>query len=305
MKSYIEWLEEERLYEKALNIGGKSAMPKTNQAVILAGGAGSGKGMVLNNILNIPNAKIFDVDKLKTDILTLRPKSMADAFLKQTGKKLEQIDLGSPEDVALMHKFVADNKLDKKVIQQFFIANGDVWPDGTPKPQKNPYKPNVVFDVTLKDEKKMFDLCSMLQFYGWDKKDIHLVWILNDFEIASVQNQERTRKVPEKIFNQTHVGASNTMREILVNFEKFAGCMDGEIWIVPNKRSVDNVFEFKGKNKDGKPILSLKLYTAMKVKDRGKKVLDPDILMQKRIKDDGPMLSDIVNKYVPDSATRW
>ncbi len=305
MKSYIEWLEEERLYEKALNIGGKSAMPKTNQAVILAGGAGSGKGMVLNNILNIPNAKIFDVDKLKTDILTLRPKSMADAFLKQTGKKLEQIDLGSPEDVALMHKFVADNKLDKKVIQQFFIANGDVWPDGTPKSQKNPYKPNVVFDVTLKDEKKMFDLCSMLQFYGWDKKDIHLVWILNDFEIASVQNQERTRKVPEKIFNQTHVGASNTMREILVNFEKFAGCMDGEIWIVPNKRSVDNVFEFKGKNKDGKPILSLKLYTAMKVKDRGKKVLDPDILMQKRIKDDGPMLSDIVNKYVPDSATRW
>ncbi len=305
MKSYIEWLEEERLYEKALNIGGKSAMPKTNQAVILAGGAGSGKGMVLNNILNIPNAKIFDVDKLKTDILTLRPKSMADAFLKQTGKKLEQIDLGSPEDVALMHKFVADNKLDKKVIQQFFIANGDVWPDGTPKSQKNPYKPNVVFDVTLKDEKKMFDLCSMLQFYGWDKKDIHLVWILNDFEIASVQNQERTRKVPEKIFNQTHVGASNTMREILVNFEKFAGCMDGEIWIVPNKRSVDNVFEFKGKNKDGKPILSLKLYTAMKVKHRGKKVLDPDILMQKRIKDDGPMLSDIVNKYVPDSATRW
>lgn len=44
MKSYIEWLEEERLYEKALNIGGKSAMPKTNQAVILAGGAGCFSG---------------------------------------------------------------------------------------------------------------------------------------------------------------------------------------------------------------------------------------------------------------------
>ena len=65
MKGYIEWLNENKLFERALNVGAKSAMPKENQAVILAGGAGSGKGMVLNNILNIPNARVFDVDKLR------------------------------------------------------------------------------------------------------------------------------------------------------------------------------------------------------------------------------------------------
>lgn len=305
MKGYIEWLNENSLLERALNVGAKSAMPKENQAVILAGGAGSGKGMVLNNILDIPNARIFDVDKLKTDILTLRPKAMADAFLKQTGKDLNQINLGNPEDVALMHKFVSDNKYDKKVITQFFISNGDAWPDGTPKPEKNLHKPNVVFDVTLKDEKKMFDLCRLLQFYGWDKKNIHLVWILNDFEIASMQNQQRERKVPQDIFKQTHIGASNTMQEIITNFEKFSSLMDGEIWIVPNKRNVDNVFEFKGKNVQGKPVLALKLYTALKVKDAGKPVLDANSILSQTVKRDNRVLSDIIDKYVPMDAKTW
>ena len=305
MKGYIEWLNENRLLERALNVGAKSAMPKENQAVILAGGAGSGKGMVLNGILNIPNARVFDVDKLKTDILTLRPKAMANAFLKQTGKDLKQINLGNPEDVALMHKFVSDNKYDKKVINQFFISNGDVWPDGTPKPEKNIHKPNVVFDVTLKDEKKMFELCNLLQFYGWEKKNIHLVWILNDFEIASMQNQERERKVPQDIVKKTHIGASDTMREIITNFGKFSGLMDGEIWVVPNKRNVDNVFEFKGKNAQGKPVFALKLYTALKVKDVGKSLLDADAVLSQTVRRDNRVLSDIIGNYVPADAKDW
>ena len=305
MKGYIEWLNENKLLERALNVGAKSAMPKENQAVILAGGAGSGKGMVLNNILNIPNARVFDVDKLKNDIIKMRPKSMADAFLKQTGKDLKQINLGNPDDVALIHKFVSDNKYDKKVITQFFISNGDVWPDGTPKPEKNLHKPNVVFDVTLKDEKKMFELCSLLQFYGWEKKNIHLVWILNDFEIASMQNQERDRKVPQDILKQTHVGASDTMREIVTNFEKFSGLMDGEIWVVPNKRNVDNVFDFKGKNAKGKSIIALKFYTALKVKDAGRPLLDIDEVLSQTVRRDSRVLSDIIGKYIPQDAKNW
>lgn len=308
MKTFTDWLIEQSIDERALNIGNKSAMPAFNQAVILAGGAGSGKGMVLNNILNIPNAKVFDVDKLKTDILTLRPKSMAAAFEKQTGRKLETVDLGKPEDVALMHKFVSDNKYDKKVIDQFFISTGDFWPDGTPKKEPNKNKPNVVFDVTLKDEKKMFDLCVKLQHYGWDKKDIHLVWILNDFEVASIQNQSRARKVPEKIFAQTHVGASNTMKEIVTNFKKFAKCMDGEIWIVPNQRNVDNVFEFSGKNQKGDPILKLKFYTAMKVKERGAAVPNADEVLSKHFTKEGKQgesLESLIAKYVPADADKW
>ena len=308
MKSFLSWLEEQSIDERALNIGNKSAMPAFNQAVILAGGAGSGKGMVLNNILNIPNAKIFDVDKLKTDILTMRPKSMANAFLKATGRELSTVDLGKPEDVALMHKFVSDGGFDKKVISNFFTANGDVWPDGTPKKEKNKNKPNVVFDVTLKDEKKMFDLCGKLQAAGWDAKDIHLVWILNDFEVASIQNQSRARKVPQKIFAKTHIGASNTMKEIVTNFKKFAKAMDGEIWIVPNQRNVDNVFEFMGKNRDGAPILKLKFYTAMKVKERGEPVQDADSVLSRHFTKEGKQgesLESLIAKYTPSDAENW
>ncbi len=308
MKGFLDWLSEQDIDERALNIGNKSAMPAFNQAVILAGGAGSVKGMVLNNILNIPNAKVFDVDKLKTDILTMKPKSMATAFFKQTGRKLEDIDLGRPEDVALMHQFVSDNRYDKKVITNFFAASGDIWPDGTPKKEPNKHKPNVVFDVTLKDEKKMFTLCNDLQRYGWDKKDIHLAWILNDFEVASIQNQSRERKVPKTIFDKTHVGASNTMKEIVTNFRKFAKAMDGEIWIIPNQRNKDNVFEFTGKNKDGAPILKLKFYTAMKVKERGEPVPDADEVLQRHFTKEGQQgesLASLIDKYVPADADRW
>lgn len=308
MKSFLEWLEEQNIDERALNIGNKSAMPAFNQAVILAGGAGSGKGMVLNNILNIPNAKVFDVDKLKTDILSMRPKSMAKAFLKATGRELSSVDLGNPEDVALMHKFVSDGKYDKKVIDNFFIANGDFWPDGTPKKEPNKNKPNVVFDVTLKDEKKMLDLCTKLQNAGWNSADIHLVWILNDFEVASIQNQSRARKVPQKIFAQTHIGASNTMKEIVTNFKKFAKLMDGEIWIVPNQRNVDNVFEFMGKNKDGSPILKLKFYTAMKVKERGEPVPSAEEVLKKHFTKEGKQgesLESLIAKYTPADAENW
>ena len=305
MKSYIEWLQEVEIDERSMNIGAKSFTPMANQAVILAGGAGSGKGMVLSGIMNIPNAKVFDVDKLKTDILHLRPSSMAAAFFKQTGKKLEQINLGNPEDVGLMHDFVSNNGYDKKVIDQFFLSTGDVWPDGTPKLEKNKFKPNVVFDVTLKDEKKMIDLCTKLQFYGWDKKNIHLIWILNDFEMATIQNQERPRKVPKNIMDKTHIGASNTMKEIITNFKKFEKLMDGEIWIVPNKRNEDNIFEFKGKNAKGKSIFALKLYTKLKVKDRGKSILDPEKILSNTVKNNSTTLSSLINQYVPADAERW
>lgn len=264
--------------------------------------------MVLSNILNIPNAKVFDVDKLKTDILSMKPKSMAAAFRRQTGRELETIDLGRPEDVALMHDFVSTNGYDKKVIANFFMSAGDIWPDGTPKKERNEHKPNVVFDVTLKDEKKMLDLCSTLQQYGWKPEDIHLVWILNDFEVASIQNQSRERKVPKAIFDKTHIGASNTMKEIVTNFKKFEKCMNGEIWIIPNQRSKDNVFEFTGKGKNGRPLLKLKFYTAMKVKERGEPVPSADKTLQKHFSVEGRQgesLASLISKYVPAEADKW
>ena len=53
----------EDLMEKLITFGGK-AYPKFGNIVIMAGGAGSGKGFVLNKLVGV-EGKVFDVDELK------------------------------------------------------------------------------------------------------------------------------------------------------------------------------------------------------------------------------------------------
>ena len=50
--------------EKLITFGGK-AYPKYGHIVLMAGGAGSGKGFILSNLVGL-EGKVFDVDELKT-----------------------------------------------------------------------------------------------------------------------------------------------------------------------------------------------------------------------------------------------
>ena len=64
MKTFKEFLE-----ERALNIGNKSvSYPKFGNILILAGGAGSGKGFASNRMIAF-EGKRFDVDAIKTSQL--------------------------------------------------------------------------------------------------------------------------------------------------------------------------------------------------------------------------------------------
>lgn len=72
MQSFNSFLKEEAflqeeavsLMEKLITFGGK-AYPKFGNIVVMAGGAGSGKGFVLSNLVGM-EGKVFDVDELKT-----------------------------------------------------------------------------------------------------------------------------------------------------------------------------------------------------------------------------------------------
>jgi hypothetical protein len=73
-KKKLKFKEIQRLNEAGLSLNGK-AYPKFNNVIIAAGGAGSGKGFVLNNVL-LFKGKTFDVDALKTNILRFGSKSL-------------------------------------------------------------------------------------------------------------------------------------------------------------------------------------------------------------------------------------
>ena len=171
-------LSEARTEEALLNIVSKSGDPRFNQVVILAGGAGSGKGFALNNVLGI-TGKVFDVDTLKTGISspTYSNQKLKADYQGRYGKEITDIDFKNSEDVSNLHQFVSGRKLDDKTINGFLAGQ---------KTLKN--KQNVIFDITLKDLKKLKKISGLVLDAGYELENIHIVWIMNDIEIAKEQN---------------------------------------------------------------------------------------------------------------------
>ena len=176
-------------------------------------------------------------------------------------------------------------------------------------------KPNVIFDITLRD-KGILDLIYDYALLGqYNPENIHLVWVLNDVEVAKVQNNQRDRRVQEEILVSTHRGVSLTMKEIIKDFEntktskgtKISDIIKGDIWIVPNRTDdsiIDNnVFiafnSFKLKE-SGKSIKTIK-----EVQDERVIIMNRDDFKETlRTKFLGSDLQKKIDDYVPKDA-QW
>lgn len=233
---YIELTEEfQHLEEKLITFGGQ-AYPKFGQVVIMAGGAGSGKGFVKDKLVGVEGYN-FDVDELK--LLSTRTPGIVKKVKKEMGVDMTQLDpkkvkntLKDPDNVALLHQIVGDElKLDDRRKAKLFasVLSADAS-----------RKPNLIFDVTMKNMKQLAKYTLPMQDIGYNKKDIHIVWVVNDIQVAQDQNAKRDRTVPSKILIQTHEGASATMNQILGMADELRTYMDGDIVLAFNKVGVDS-----------------------------------------------------------------
>lgn len=311
---------------------GNTAYPKEGQVVILAGGAGSGKGFVLGNVLLI-NGKVFDVDQIKSEVMNVSKVSLGDQnkvfggkgrgfdvfnnssersgremmkalkstninrlfkdYLKNHYKEgedpgadrrvreilssgkipdIKDLELSEPENTGILHAFVDYLGLDKKKKNTFF---------GNLRDNPKLPRPNVIFDITLKNVKNLTKIYNLVIPAGYDPKNIHLVWILNDVKVARIQNIKRGQKeggrsVSDDILNKTHIGASKTMDKIINFFDKtvmpevnipVSELIQGDVWIVPAKENVDSKVETSTNRGAGKVITAVNKY---KLKERGK-----------------------------------
>lgn len=207
--------------------------PKFGQVVLLAGGAGSGKGFVSDNIIGI-ETKTFDVDQVKSMIIHPGTTKLNKKILDIYGIDVTKMDLRNPKDVGMLHKINDELGISKKIQDRFF-QNLDTR-----------RLPNVLFDTTMKSEKKIEDLVSTVEEAGYQKENIHIVWIMNELDTAVKQNKARERVVPEDILIDTHKGVSETMANLMrgARFQEF---IDGEVWIVFNKIFVDSTLHFANK----------------------------------------------------------
>lgn len=256
MKSFKDFVS---LDEALITFGGK-AYPKFGQVVILAGGAGSGKGFTLEKLLGIEGITL-DVDALKK--LVMGSTKLAAEIKAKTGHDVKTMNLKNPDNVATLHHVIADvfnvsNKNQARVYAGIAAAPED-------------RKPNLIFDVTLKSMSKLASIARDVEALGYQKENIHIVWVMNDVHIAMQHNLKRDRVVPKEILMDTHEGAALTMAKILNMGDSLKQYMDGDIWISFNKVGIDS--EIKKSEKGGMFVVKSN-YIKVKAKGKPQKSID-------------------------------
>ena len=243
-------VEDQEMINEALIVLGTKAYPKFNQVVIMAGGSGSGKAFVVNNLLAV-QGKIFDVDALKS--LAIKMPLLRKRIEIEYGLNLDTIDLKDPKQTSHLHEIMRDVGI--KDAQQQAFTNSVV---AAPKDRK----PNLIFDVTLKDVKKLREITELVSDWGYDKGNIHIVWVISEINAAIDNNAKRDRSVPIEILIDIHNKTANTMNYIVNGLSgQLAKYMDGDIVFAFNKVGVDNKMDKSGK---GGHVISTKDYFTVK-----------------------------------------
>lgn len=227
------------------------------QIVFLVGGAGSGKGFSVKNFMESDLFKVRDVDEMKSAFLKLD---------KLTGKfpEIRGLDLRKPQDVFKLHTFVAEKGVKDRTLRLLLKDN-----DRT-------RLPNIMFDITGKSLSDITKVVPLLKKVGYETKNIHITWVLTNFEVAVTNNANRSRVVPKDILIKTHVGAAKTMSDIIFKNKISRSDVDGGIFVVLNNRNNTVIWT----DDSGKPIknngkntsfnMHVKDFTYMTLKKAGK-----------------------------------
>lgn len=190
----------------------------------------SGKGASLDYLIDI-NGKTLDVDALK--VAALKMPKIKEELRSRFGSSVDDPDfLRNPENVSKLHLFLNDEKMIPDKREAALFASILTAPADR--------KPNLIFDITLKDLNKIVNWGDRFKMLGYDKKKIHIVWVLNSFEVAKTQNLNRSRVVSDGILFATHAGASLSMEAILSGAFNLRDLADGYVFINFNQAKVDN-----------------------------------------------------------------
>lgn len=220
---------------------------KYGQIVFFAGGAGSGKDFAIKNFMENDKFKIIDPDQLMEFFLKLE---------KVRGGRFKNIDLSNPNDVTRVYDYIRNEKQWKyKSIELIFadLHSGVL--------------PNIIFNTTLSWPKTLEEYIRRMEKLGYEKRNMHLVWVLSDYKVAVERNKKRTRVVDANVILDTHVGAANNLHDLLIKSAS-AYPMDGGAYVILNNQ--ENTIYWDDTKEKSK--LVVKDFTYLTVKKPGKKM---------------------------------
>lgn len=213
----------------------------------------SGKGFIKSKLMGIEGI-VLDVDRLK-ELVMLSTKYKAKAK-EEFGIDVSTLNLKKKEDVSKLHDVVSSLGINDKKLKALFISIMEADPKR---------KPNIIFDVTLKDMNKFYNTIRRVEEMGYWKKNISLVWVLNTIDVAMAQNKSRSRTVADEILMATHDGASYSMSNIVKMGNKLSNYLDGDLYIAFNQIGVDTEME---KSDNGGSYVKEADYIQLKKKEK-------------------------------------
>lgn len=256
------------LEEKLIILGGDK---KTDQVCILAGGAGSGKGFAVSNMIGASSYKTLNPDDIKEMLLKLA-KNVAkiEKNPKATELSKKRVDriknmhfIPAPLSVDIMR-----NSMHKKdgsatrrsplfqslpqilsQIRKYDLHNPNnvtdlhnlVWDMNSAEKQMalmfselggtRTHLPNILFDRTVSSPEALAESTKLALDLGYKANNIHFVWVLTGYDVALKQNSGRSRNVLNDIVFGTHSGAKRTMVEYLFKDYEKYG-INGDVAVV-------------------------------------------------------------------------
>lgn len=273
-------LKDYRAYELAEKLILYNGGRKYGQIVFLAGGAGSGKGFARQKFISAESYKVRDVDELKLAFqeLSALDKFTTKQFMEKYGNNLSEKDralvqtemldkgltisklkLNNPMHVYLLHMIVKASGAKEKTLE--LMLQG----------AREGKLPNILFDVTFKDLDEFNRVIPDLLRIGYEPRNIHLTWVLTNYEIAVRNNSMRARTVPEDILLQTHIGAAKTVYSLVKDGTPKE--IDGSVQVILNNPQNTVLFIDP---KTGRPYRTskgdvvVKDFTYLTLKDAGK-----------------------------------
>lgn len=185
MKSFRQYLSEKLIL---FNNGARYG-----QIVIMAGGVGSGKSYVAKNLLETDKFKTIDVDAWK------------EAFIKlKRYPDWEKFSFKDPSSVSRLHLWIMKTGIRDRILDLLFD-----------KTRNKEILPNLLFDISLGSPKQLTEIVDLATEAGYHPENIHLVYVITDWENALNRNRARERTLPDSVVLKTLQMAANSIMTLL------------------------------------------------------------------------------------------
>ena len=210
------------------------------QVIFLVGGAAAGKSTAIAKYIDDSSYKVVNPDDVKSLVSKAAQKGL------KGFEDMRDVDINTPAGSKKMHDFIYQNKLASKKSKLI-----------TADPNRS-VLPNLLFDRTFSWAGEFSKISRSLLRAGYKARDIHVIFVFTDINIALDANRNRKRTLPDDVIISTAKGAKARFLELLFGRAKGAPA-NGDYYIIVNHGKQVIKVKSAGKRMDKSGVIARKV----------------------------------------------